>query len=291
MSSLELLVRKIKSAEDLHSVVRTMKAMAAAGIRQYEKAVESLGYYHQTIQLGLQAVLRDNEGLPDQGGAGGKSGILSLVIGTDYGFAGQFNEEIINYFGSFLENPGRGKQKRIIVVGEQALVRLERTGKRPDSFFSAPSSLAGINPLVNRLLLKIDESREKYGIDSIYLFYNQPAKKTVFETRAQKLWPVDLSHYGAKGLKWPSRSIPAFTMEPPELARALVGELIYVNLYRALALSLAGENASRLAAMQAAAKKIDEVREILNQEFRQSRQRAITEELLDIVSGFEALNH
>jgi F-type H+-transporting ATPase subunit gamma len=69
-----------------------------------------------------------------------------------------------------------------------------------------------------------------------------------------------------------------------------MGRCIAQHSYRAFAESLASENASRLAAMQAAERSIDERLEELRGEFRYQRQHAITEELLDIVSGFEALN-
>jgi F-type H+-transporting ATPase subunit gamma len=57
MQTLESMKRRIHSAEDLQSIVRTMKALAAVSIRQYEKAVESLVEYNRTTELGLHVVL------------------------------------------------------------------------------------------------------------------------------------------------------------------------------------------------------------------------------------------
>ena len=57
MRSLVGIRKSITAAEELHSVVKTMKGMAAASIRQYERAVESLGEYRRTIELGLQSLL------------------------------------------------------------------------------------------------------------------------------------------------------------------------------------------------------------------------------------------
>jgi F-type H+-transporting ATPase subunit gamma len=69
----------------------------------------------------------------------------------------------------------------------------------------------------------------------------------------------------------------------------LIRQYLFVSLFRALAESLASENASRLAAMQGAEKNIEERLAALTLDFYQKRQMSITEELLDIVSGFEAL--
>jgi F-type H+-transporting ATPase subunit gamma len=79
-------------------------------------------------------------------------------------------------------------------------------------------------------------------------------------------------------------------MDQEPLLSSLLRQHLFVSLYRAFAESLASENASRLASMQAAERSIDERLEALRGEFRYQRQHAITEELLDIVSGFEALN-
>ena len=71
----------------------------------------------------------------------------------------------------------------------------------------------------------------------------------------------------------------------------MIRQYLFVSLYRAFAESLASENASRLRAMQAAEENITERLEELNAQFRSERQSAITEELFDIVAGFEALTH
>ncbi len=78
-------------------------------------------------------------------------------------------------------------------------------------------------------------------------------------------------------------------MDWENLFRALIREYLFVSIYRAFANSLASENASRLAAMQSAEKNIEERLEELFMQFHRQRQMVITEEILDIVSGFEAL--
>jgi F-type H+-transporting ATPase subunit gamma len=73
------------------------------------------------------------------------------------------------------------------------------------------------------------------------------------------------------------------------LFMSLIREYLFVSLYRAFAESLASENASRLASMQNAEKNIEERLQELNGQFHRQRQMTITEELLDIVAGFEAM--
>jgi len=78
-------------------------------------------------------------------------------------------------------------------------------------------------------------------------------------------------------------------MNRETLLSRLIQQYLFVSLFRACAESLAGENASRIASMQAAERNIKERLLNLQAEFNQRRQTAITEELLDVVSGFEAL--
>ena len=81
-----------------------------------------------------------------------------------------------------------------------------------------------------------------------------------------------------------------FTMDADQLFSALVRQYLFVSLFRACAESLASENASRLAAMRGAERNIGERITELTGQFHQVRQMAITEELLDIAGGFEAMN-
>src|SRR5665811_1016676 len=96
----ESLRRKISSAGDLQSVVRTMKALAASSIGQYEKSVRALGDYYRTVELGLGACFRESE--PEalmvewkrQTDAGA---IGAVVFGSDQGLVGQFNDVVADY--------------------------------------------------------------------------------------------------------------------------------------------------------------------------------------------------
>jgi len=92
------------------------------------------------------------------------------------------------------------------------------------------------------------------------------------------------------GRKWPERCLPMIGLAQGELFNPLLRQHLFVSFYRAFAQSLASENAARLMAMQAAEKNVLERTEELQALFREQRQATITNELLDIISGFEALS-
>lgn len=289
MATQESLVRKMKSVDELRSIVRTMKAMAAANLHQYERAVESLEDYHHTVALGLQIVLgKDRAKRPHKHLAVKTGSLLAVVIGTDYGFAGQFNEEIIRHTLTVLDRDQT--TTHVIAVGGQAADGLNKVQRKIAAAFPLPSSLAGINPLVQRLALEIEQIRTTQDVEEVLLLFNRPSASTTYTQQTTRLFPVLFDDVLGDARKWPSRSLPMYTVGYAQMLQALVREYIYVSIYRSIALSMAGENVSRLAAMHAAVKKIEEVSENLTMEYRQKRQNAITGELLDILSGFEALS-
>lgn len=289
MATQESLVRKMKSVDELRSIVRTMKAMAAANLHQYERAVESLEDYHHTVALGLQIVLGKGRAKRPHKHLAVKTGsLLAVVIGTDYGFAGQFNEEIIRHALTVLDRDQT--TTHVIAVGGQAADGLNKVQRKITAAFPLPSSLAGINPLVQRLALEIEQIRTTQDVEEVLLLFNRPSASTTYTQQTTRLFPVLFDDVLGDAQKWPSRSLPMYTVGYAQMLQALVREYIYVSIYRSIALSMAGENVSRLAAMHAAVKKIEEVSENLTMEYRQKRQNAITGELLDILSGFEALS-
>ena len=279
----------MKSVDELRSIVRTMKAMAAANLHQYERAVESLEDYHHTVALGLQIVLGKGRAKRPHKHLVVKTGsLLAVVIGTDYGFAGQFNEEIIRHALTVLDRDQT--TTHVIAVGGQAADGLNKVQRKIAAAFPLPSSLAGINPLVQRLALEIEQIRTTQDVEEVLLLFNRPSASTTYTQQTTRLFPVLFDDVLGDAQKWPSRSLPMYTVGYAQMLQALVREYIYVSIYRSIALSMAGENVSRLAAMHAAVKKIEEVSENLTMEYRQKRQNAITGELLDILSGFEALS-
>jgi F-type H+-transporting ATPase subunit gamma len=110
-----------------------------------------------------------------------------------------------------------------------------------------------------------------------------------YEPCELQVLPVDLDALRAAEQRWSSRSLPTYSMEPEPLFAALLRQYLFVVVFRACAQSLAAENASRLAAMEAAERNLRDRHDELLGEFRRRRQDEITAEILDIVSGYEAL--
>jgi len=284
------LQRKIASARDLQSVVRTMKSMAAASVGQYEKAVLSLDEYYRTVQLGLAASLRDktNEAATTDPERAETTAVGVIVFGSDQGLVGQFNDVMVDFVTAALaELPG---EKIVWAVGERIQSRLAETSLATRRSFALPKVISAITPLLGELLTELDSYRQQDRLAQVYVFHHRPCAGALYEPISQRLLPLDRTWQQAlASLAWPSKALPEILNDPAATFMAFVREYLFVSLFRACTESLASENASRLAAMQRAEKNIDELLEDLRRTYHRLRQSSIDEELFDVVSGFEAL--
>ncbi len=299
MDTIQDISRRIRNAQDLSSIVRTMRALAMTSIRQYERAVESLEEYHRTTELGLHIVLNaavDGEReLPVSSRKPLQERTTGiLVFGSDQGMCGNFNEQIAAYTVLRLDKLGIPASKQFIVsLGARVIAPLQDGDLQMREKFAMPSSVEGITPAVQELLLRSEEwraPRSGQAVEQVFLFYNQLQSNMSYRPHMQRLLPINIQKMRrSMSADWPSRSLPIFTMEWQPLFSALLRQHLFFALFRAFAESLASENAARLMSMQTAERNIDERLEELNNLYHHRRQDAITGELLDIVSGFELL--
>lgn len=307
------LVRKIKSAEDLHSVVRTMKAIAGSRITQYENSVRALGDFYGSVELALSVYFRHNtyDSMVDSGylysarthakidlqadiqanpKANPKANILSAVVfGSDQGLVGQFNVVLAEYVAKSLKDlPGK---LEVWAIGERIHERLLAEGLPVTGLFTVPTSVQAIVPLVGRIQVESRMQDIDHQDASFFVFHNCPQPGGSYEPVKRRLLPLDAQwQQDFANVFWPNRNLPESMPPGTATLRALIGEYLFISIFRACAESLASENASRLAAMTRAERNIDQLSERLLATFHRLRQNGIDEELFDVVAGYEALS-
>ncbi|SIO28374.1 F-type H+-transporting ATPase subunit gamma [Rhodovulum sp. ES.010] len=289
METLESLSDLLETTGEIRSIVRTMKSLSAVSIRQYEQAEAALSGYERTVELGLTALLQDRaaRGLPLPSTVGAGTGRAALiVIGSDRGLCGRYNGIVVRAAAERL-----GEDTAVLgVIGARAAARLAAAGRPPDRVFFLPGAVAGLASLVQSVIVEVDRWTRARGIGCVELLHNRRAGTASAVPTARSLLPIpDTDLRDLLGAGWPGRGRPFFRMDHDRLLSWLVRQRLFVVLYRALAEALASEHATRLAAMQRAERKIDERKDDLNALYRRKRQETITRELLDVVSGFEAV--
>ena len=284
---MEALKKKIQSAQELFTLVRTMKALAAVNIRQYETALTSLRDYFATVETGLQAVLPMRPRVSKKNMRREQT-LGYIIFGSDQGMCGSFNEQVIETARGAIKDAQRdGNIVTVMTVGERMAYAFEDELYQA---FSLPVQVRGITTSVQEILAAMDRWQQEQNPAKIHLIYNQPRHSTGFQTVLTQLLPIDETWFNQVAhQKWPSKQIPLMTMDNAVLLSRFIAQYLFASLHRIFAESLAAENAGRLAAMQAAEKNIEELLGELTGQYNKERQSQITEELLDIIAGFDTI--
>jgi F-type H+-transporting ATPase subunit gamma len=304
MQTLEELRRRIDNGGDMQSVVSSMKVLAVVSIRQFEKSLSSLTDYSRAVELGLQTVIQHGPpeilkaveaastleaGARRTPAANGRA--IALILGSEQGLSGQFNEQIVTYALETMDRLGISPElRRLVTLGDHAAFRLRAMNLAVEQSFAIQGTIDGMTRCVRELFNYLGELRQEDDTP-VLIFHNKPLSGAHYQPHMTRLLPVDMSLLRELAVRpWPAKSVPTFTMEPWPLFRSLINQLIRNRVERPYVESLLSENTSRLLAMQVAEKNIGEYLEDLKHDFNNRRQGEITAELLDIVAGSEALS-
>jgi F-type H+-transporting ATPase subunit gamma len=214
----------------------------------------------------------------------------AIVFGSDQGLVGRFNDVIAEHAIQVLAAlPGTPK---VWAVGERVHMQLADAGLTVVGSYPLPNTVETIAPFVSQMQMDSEEHRAANGYQPLYVFHNRPQSGSQYAPSHQQLLPLDAAW--KKSLEatrpWPNKVVPQVMGSSTTALRALLSEHLFISLFRACAESLASENASRLSAMDRADKNIQELLVTLNNTLHTQRQRAIDEELFDVISGYEALS-
>ena len=222
----EFLKRRIQSAQDLLGVVKTMKALAAVSIRQYQRAVESLLEYNRTVEMGLQIVLKKSSETVFPSRA--KPTYLgAIVFGTDQGLCGQFNNNIVLHAIEGLKKSGVETENRILIsVGMRPADILIDSGQPVFEVLTTPGSTSGITSMVQDITLLLEDWRFKKQVGLMYLFYNEYISGATYRPKTLRILPID--EIWLKDLT--SRAWESKTLRYSRWIGRACSELSYVNI-------------------------------------------------------------
>lgn len=284
--SSESLHHRISGAEDLRSIVRTMKALSASNIAQYERAVEAVDAYADTIELGLIACLQQtNLQLTNVHSCKKQvSNTGIIVFGSDQGLIGQFNDVLAQSVREQATN--FSGEMSIWTIGERMSDQLAEFGFSITGQFKVPNSVHAITQLVEQLLLVTEAAFFNNDINQLYLFYNGTSVNG-YSMECQRILPLDAQWQKTLSKRqWQTNNVPETLGSAQATMKKLISEYLFVSLFKACAESLASENASRLATMQRAEKNIGDMLDELTHSYHQLRQERIDNELFDVVTSF-----
>jgi F-type H+-transporting ATPase subunit gamma len=291
MPSLLDIRRRIRAVKSTQQITKAMKMVAASKLRRAQERIQHARPYAIQMQRVLNSLasrvdpsahpLLDDRRIPR---ADGKA--LLLIITADRGLCGSFNTNVIKAAATFItENAARQ-------------VGLGLVGRRGRDYF-ARRGFAVLYEQVNLFAnLRFDDAKSIAGsamqafveghVDSVYLAYNE--FKSVLQQRVvvDQLLPIPRGTFSEAKATGPVIEY-LYEPEPNELFRHLLPSHVEVQVWRALLESAAAEHAARMTAMDAATRNSAEMIDQLTLYMNKVRQAAITREIIEVVSGAQAL--
>ncbi|GAB4365907.1 MAG: F0F1 ATP synthase subunit gamma [Kiloniellaceae bacterium] len=275
MEALPRLKARTASLHELRDLFRALRAMAASHVQEAQDALagirEYVGVVEESIAEAAGLLARAPDGLARE--VAGDSSAL-VVVCSEHGFAGAFNERLLDRAAE-TRQPGQD----LLVIGSRGAALAEERGLELAGSFAMATHVGGILGVTRRVA---DRLASVATADVVFGSYKKGGGYAVAARRILPLDPALLA--GAEG-----RSPPLHHLEPALLLQRLAGEYLFAEITRAVMESFASENAARLRTMEAADRNIDDKLGDLQRRANALRQEAITEELLDVVTGSEAI--
>jgi F-type H+-transporting ATPase subunit gamma len=295
---------RIASVKNIHKITRAMEMVAAARLRRAEERIANLRPYAQAIRKMTRQVSEAAGTLPDipvleERESLNKVGIL-LVTG-DRGLAGAFNTQIIRA-GLELQREfeGEGAEVTFSVVGRRGNSTLQFRGENVDEAyvgFTDRPAFANAREIGEDLSAAYMDG----DLDRVELIYNRYVSPLTQYVRRQTLLPLQQAEVFGEGIPEPeepedpelaeahSKALWVYEPEPDLLLPQLFREYVDLSIFRALLESTASEHGSRMTAMRNAAENAQDMIGDLTLEMNRVRQSEITQEILEVVGGAEAL--
>lgn len=296
MASLKSLKMRIGSVKSTQKITKAMKMVAAAKLRRAQDAAEAGRPYAQRLEAVMESlasrIILSETSSPLMAGNGKDKVHLFVVCTSDKGLAGAFNTNIARLARRRAEELlAEGKTVKFYTVGRKGRAVLRRLYPNDQLHSVEPGDLGKLSFSDARAYADDIIARFKAGeFDVAHLFYSTFRSVLAQEPTEQQLIPVPVHTRDPHGV--PATGPAAIVeYEPDEEAilEALLPRNIAVQMYRAMRENAASEQGSKMTAMDNATRNAGDIIKRLNIEYNRSRQAAITTELVEIISGAEAL--
>tara|TARA_Y100001960_G_C14672203_1_gene826616 strand:+ start:452 stop:1345 length:894 start_codon:yes stop_codon:yes gene_type:complete len=297
MPSLKDLKIRINTVKSTQKITSAMKMVASAKLKKaQEKAETSRPYANRMSQIISDLAIKSN---PDSGpallfGKNDNKNVLIVAISADRGLCGGFNNNISKEVRKrALELENKGKTFQLIIIGRKAYTVLknemgEKILGHYESIQGDNVSFSNISPISNQILKLFKENK----VDCVELIYNRFISVISQVVSKKQLVPAEVTQSENDDIKEDENTtIAPYDYEPDEqsILNDLLPRNLTTQLFAAILESSAGELAARMTAMDNATRNAGEIIDKLTLEYNRTRQAFITKELIEIISGAEAL--
>ena len=284
MANLKDIRNKIKSVKSIQQVTKAMKMVAAAKLRKSQESMEKSRPYSGSIKETINSILPDIDRslLPILDNRPIERALF-VCVSADRGMAGGFNANVIKKTEKGMNDFGKNNSE-LICIGKKAYDYFKNRDYNivqyyidfwNDLKFNSAKSIG--DDIVNRY--------RKKEIDAVHFIYNEFKSVASQIIKSEKLFPLEYNEIETQK----SSTNKVFMPSKDEIVKTLVPKYINVQIWQYFLESNASEQAARMLAMENATENAGEMISDLSLEYNKARQAAITTEIIEIVSGANAL--
>lgn len=274
---------RIASVKSTQKITSAMKLVSSAKLRRAQSAVEGMLPYSNRLNALLASFLQGTNGVISPFATVRQcKKVVLIAVSSNTGLCGTFNANIANMLRDVVRSyEANGTEMEIYTIGKKVFDATKKLGYTPNEELMAQATTPQYGDVANvvRALMERFVAGEIDRVEVVHPHFRSAAKQ---ESVCDVLMPIDLAAASDKVTLETD-----YIVEPSreELLSALVPKVIEVRLFAALLDSVAAEHAARVLAMQVATDNASDLISELTLEYNKGRQQAITNELLDIMSG------
>ncbi|GAA4166341.1 ATP synthase F1 subunit gamma [Chryseobacterium ginsenosidimutans] len=288
MANLKEIRGRISSISSTMQITRAMKMVSAAKLKKAQDAIVMLRPYSEKLQEIIQNVNSSSD--PDQVSIYAQKRevkrVLFIAVTSNRGLAGAFNSSIVKELNIQFQNNAQ-YEVEVLSIGKKAYdaVRKTRTVYSNESAVFDNLNFDTVANVTEAVMTSFKEGK----FDEVYVIYNKFVNAATQEVTTEQLLPITMAEVDATQPQVETDYI--FEPNRAEILDNLIPKSIKTQVFKAVLDSVASEHGARMTAMHKATDNAQELKNDLVIFYNKARQAAITNEILEIVSGAEALKN
>jgi F-type H+-transporting ATPase subunit gamma len=294
MPSLKELKNRITSVKSTRKITSAMKMVAASKLRRAQELAESSRVYADSLAFILSSLAgkpSKNSDLPEilTGRENPKTTLL-IINSSDRGLCGGFNSNLFRNAKTWIsEQQAKGKTVKLLTVGKKASSFYRRSEIDVIANFEDLTSNDRQIQVAEEIKSKIVELFESKEVDEVSILFNKFVSAIAQEPSYQSLIPMASDDEQTEEVVETSNAVFEFEPDKNELLEYLLPRNFLTQIYRSILESSASEHAARMTSMDNATRNAGDMIDRLTLTYNRTRQAFITKELIEIISGAEAV--
>ena len=293
MPNLKDLKTRISSVKSTKKITSAMKMVAASKLRRAQELAESSRVYAESLSLILSSLSggsNDNSDLPEVlvGRANPKVALL-IINSSDRGLCGGFNSTLFRSAVAWIKDKkSKNIEVKLMPIGKKASAFYKRSDLEIIENFEDINTNDRQLEVSENVKNKISELFESQAIDEVSILYNKFVSAIAQEPTFKSLIPLEQSE-SEEGSEETTNSSFEFEPDKNELLEYLIPRNFMTQVYGCILESSAAEHAARMTSMDNATRNAGDMIDSLTMTYNRTRQAVITKELIEIISGAEAV--